>query len=109
MGKGAGGYPTGSAVLSDISALTYKYKYEYKKTKQDSGLQLSTDIVIKIYLRFDHTVSIDRSLFEQILEEYKALENQYIIGEINFTRLIESNLLTNSNVSVILLEHEEED
>ena len=109
MGKGAGGYPTGSAVLSDISALTYKYKYEYKKTKQDSGLQLSTDIVIKIYLRFDHTVSIDRSLFEQILEEYKAVENQYIIGEINFTRLIESNLLTNDNVSVILLEHEEED
>lgn len=31
MGKGAGGYPTGSAVLSDISALTYAYKYEYKK------------------------------------------------------------------------------
>ncbi len=109
MGKGAGGYPTGSAVLSDISALTYKYKYEYKKTKQDSGLQLSTDIVIKIYLRFDHSVSIDRSLFDQILEEYKALENQYIIGEINFTKLVESNLLTNNNVSVILLEHEEED
>jgi homoserine dehydrogenase len=24
IGKGAGGYPTGSAVLSDISALTYQ-------------------------------------------------------------------------------------
>jgi homoserine dehydrogenase len=30
-GKGAGGNPTGSAVLSDISALSYDYKYEYKK------------------------------------------------------------------------------
>src|SRR5690606_12917799 len=31
IGKGAGSYPTGSAVLSDISALTYDYSYEYKK------------------------------------------------------------------------------
>ena len=34
MGKGAGGNPTGSAVLSDISALTYDYRYEYKKLSQ---------------------------------------------------------------------------
>lgn len=34
IGKGAGGNPTGSAVLSDISAGSYKYKYEYKKTTQ---------------------------------------------------------------------------
>jgi homoserine dehydrogenase len=30
-GKGAGSFPTASAVLSDISALRYDYKYEYKK------------------------------------------------------------------------------
>src|SRR5690606_20674959 len=30
-GKGAGGHPTGSAVLSDIAALRYGYRYEYKK------------------------------------------------------------------------------
>ncbi len=30
-GKGAGSLPTGSAVLSDVSALRYGYKYEYKK------------------------------------------------------------------------------
>jgi homoserine dehydrogenase len=32
-GKGAGSFPTASAVLSDISALRYDYKYEYKKRK----------------------------------------------------------------------------
>ncbi len=31
IGKGAGGHPTGSAVLSDIAALQYKYRYEYHK------------------------------------------------------------------------------
>ncbi len=30
-GKGAGSFPTASAVLSDISALRYNYRYEYKK------------------------------------------------------------------------------
>jgi len=34
VGKGAGSHPTGSAVLSDISALTYDYKYGYKKLKK---------------------------------------------------------------------------
>ena len=34
IGKGAGGNPTGSAVLSDISAGSYEYKYEYKKNTQ---------------------------------------------------------------------------
>lgn len=34
VGKGAGAQPTGTAVISDISALTYKYKYEYKKISQ---------------------------------------------------------------------------
>jgi homoserine dehydrogenase len=30
-GRGAGSLPTASAVLSDISALAYDYRYEYKK------------------------------------------------------------------------------
>lgn len=34
IGKGAGGNPTGSAVLSDISAGSYDYRYEYKKNTQ---------------------------------------------------------------------------
>jgi len=105
IGKGAGGYPTGSAVLSDISALTYKYKYEYKKTKQATNLQLTTDFEMSIYLRFNSSTSIDKGLFTSILEEYKALENHYIIGEINFSKLIESKWISHPDVNVILLEN----
>ena len=32
IGKGAGSHPTASAVLSDVSALKFDYKYEYRKT-----------------------------------------------------------------------------
>ena len=105
IGKGAGGYPTGSAVLSDISALTYNYKYEYKKTKQVSGLSISNDIELSIFLRFNNSTSIDKNLFNSISEEYKALENHYIIGKINFDQLIESNWISESGINVVLLEN----
>ncbi len=108
IGKGAGGYPTGSAVLSDISALTYNYKYEYKKTKQAADLELTRDFDISIYLRFNYLTSIDRGLFTSIEEEYKTMDNQYIIGSISFSNLIKSDLLTNSGINIILLENSNE-
>lgn len=107
IGKGAGGYPTGSAVLSDISALTYNYKYEYKKTRQVVDLKLSSDFNLKIYLRFGNPGLIDKSEFNEILEEYKAKENQYIIGEINFEKLRKASWLRNPDINIILLENGE--
>lgn len=44
-GKGAGAFPTASAVLSDISALGYNYKYEYKKICHQTDTVLSNDII----------------------------------------------------------------
>ena len=108
IGKGAGGYPTGSAVLSDISALTYNYKYEYKKTKQAADLALTSEYSLNIYLRFSNGINIDKGIFNSIKEEYKALENQYIIGEIRFSNLLNSSWLENENINVILLENSEE-
>lgn len=108
IGKGAGGYPTGSAVLSDISALTYNYKYEYKKTTQDTDLKLSSDYKLAIYLRFNNPDSIDKNDFISIHEEYKARENHYIIGEINFEKLRNSSWLRNPGINIILLENDDD-
>ena len=107
IGKGAGGYPTGSAVLSDISALTYNYKYEYKKTTQDIDLKLSSDFIMAIYLRFDNPDAIHKNDFITIQEEYKAKENHYIIGEINFEKLRNSSWLRNPGINIILLENDD--
>ena len=52
VGKGAGSYPTGSAVLSDISALTYQYAYEYKKLNQQSALTFTNDALIEVQVTF---------------------------------------------------------
>ena len=40
-GKGAGSFPTASAVLSDIAALRYQYQYEYKKLYHHKPLELT--------------------------------------------------------------------
>src|ERR1700760_26329 len=59
FGKGAGGHPTGSAVLSDIAALRYDYQYEYKKAKARNGLHFTNDIEINIYLRYQDDDLVD--------------------------------------------------
>ncbi|RYE28370.1 MAG: homoserine dehydrogenase, partial [Sphingobacteriales bacterium] len=54
FGKGAGGHPTGAAVLSDIAALRYDYRYEYKKYHQHNGLIHTDNVNIEVYLRYTH-------------------------------------------------------
>lgn len=55
-GKGAGGHPTGSAVLSDISALSYQYAYEYKKHRAGISYELNNDIEKEIYFNLSPTL-----------------------------------------------------
>src|SRR5690606_9779024 len=52
-GKGAGGHPTGSAVLSDIAALRYGYRYEYKKHLDSQELKYATNYDLKVYFRYE--------------------------------------------------------
>lgn len=55
-GKGAGGHPTGSAVLSDISALSYRYSYEYKKHQTGVEYELNNRIEKDIYFNLSETL-----------------------------------------------------
>lgn len=102
VGKGAGSLPTGSAVLSDISALTYDYKYEYKKLNQKENLILSNDFKIKVYLRYlieDKSENYEK-YFLNIKERYQNTNYSYIIGEINYRELITNKVFQSKNVFV---------
>lgn len=96
VGKGAGSHPTGSAVLSDISALTYDYKYGYKKLRKalnngitaDNGkAQLDTDFTIKLYIRFQDKEQLKALDILSIEEEYKSNETNYVIANVRFGSL----------------------
>lgn len=88
IGKGAGSYPTGSAVLSDISALSYNYGYEYKKHLQDTDLEFSNDLVVEAYVSFDQTDQVSIADFEQLHSGYAAQGKQYMFGKITLKKLL---------------------
>jgi len=101
-GKGAGSFPTASAVLSDISALRYDYKYEYKKLYHHTPNQLTNDFYVRIYVSFDEWNFIPRDKFEWIEEWHAQEKRNYLIGVINFNHLTENNWWKENNTSVIL-------
>src|SRR4249919_15721 len=74
-GKGAGSFPTASAVLSDLSALRYQYKYEYKKLKHHKPNELTHSFFVKVYVSFDDIKYIPKDKFEWI-EEWHAQEER---------------------------------
>ncbi len=101
-GKGAGSLPTASAVLSDISALRYNYKYEYKKLYHHQPNELSNDFFVKTYVAFSSWKHIRKDDFESIEEWHSNDQNNYLVGVIHFKKLQESDWWKKNNVSLIL-------
>lgn len=101
-GKGAGSFPTASAVLSDISALRYNYRYEYKKLYHHQPNELSTDFYLKVYVSFDDWNYVPKDKFEWIEEWHAESERKYLIGVVNVNELIQNKWWKENNTSLIL-------
>lgn len=91
-GKGAGSYPTAAAVLSDLSALRYQYKYEYKKLQRPSAPVLEHDGLVRVYLRYQDADIFSQLQFETIDEAFNSSDYKYVIGEVRIKQLLEANL-----------------
>lgn len=89
FGKGAGGHPTGSAVLSDIAALRYGYQYEYKKAHEDKALKFSNDIDLDIYLRYEDETLVETLGFKRVHERFYSDRFRFVTGTISIENLIE--------------------
>lgn len=85
-GKGAGGHPTGSAVLSDIAANSYNYRYEYHKTRKELQYKFTNESTLNIYLRFSHELNYHK-YFESISEIYQNNKTQFVTGLISIKSL----------------------
>jgi homoserine dehydrogenase len=102
-GKGAGSFPTASAVLSDISALRYDYHYEYKKLYHHRPHRLTDDFYLKVYISYDNGVDIPRERFEWIEEWHADLKRNYLVGVLAFNQLKNETWWKQNNVSLILM------
>jgi homoserine dehydrogenase len=101
-GKGAGSFPTASAVLSDISALRYDYKYEYKKLYYHQPNELTNDFYLKVYISFDDWNTIPRERFEWIEEWHAESDRKYLIAVLHATELKNHNWWRENGTSLIL-------
>jgi homoserine dehydrogenase len=101
-GKGAGSFPTASAVLSDISALRYNYRYEYKKRYHHTPHELTNEYFVKVYLSFDDWKYIPREKFEWIEEWHADADRKYLIGVLPVQELIQNSWWKENQTSLIL-------
>ncbi|RTQ49132.1 homoserine dehydrogenase [Hymenobacter gummosus] len=105
LGRGAGAVPTASAVLSDLSALTYGYRYEYKKLQQQSARALAPAAAeVDVLVTFGQGHAPERADFSRI-HEYFHSEQQgyYLTGTIGLARLAAAAWLRQPGISVVRL------
>jgi homoserine dehydrogenase len=96
-GKGAGRYPTSSAVLSDISAFKFDYKYSYKKGIQPGQLKNVRDK--KVYLSYRSGLRPNLGKGFKVLEKFERDDYHFVIGLANQNSVKE--FVDNSEISVI--------
>ena len=88
VGKGAGAYPTASAILSDLSALSYSYKYEYKKLNKREVLSADENVYLRVLWTGDRQIAQTVAPFFLLTEEIHLKENgNYIIGIVDLDTL----------------------
>ena len=102
FGKGAGGLPTASSILSDVMARLHGYRYEYKKMGFAGRPEYTEDVLLRVYVRYsDATAPRVRSLpWQAVREVYSSAENgNYIIGDIKLADLhAERQLLSSPDI-----------
>lgn len=102
-GKGAGSFPTASAILSDLSALRYQYKYEYKKLYHHLPHELTNDFYVSVYVSFNDNEDVPKENFVSLNEWHAGEKRKYMIGILPFSELKENGWWKENNVSLILM------
>jgi homoserine dehydrogenase len=100
-GKGAGSFPTASAVLSDISALQFNYKYEYRKAV-NNDLQLETDFNLYVFISAESRDKLQEIIFNEIDDLFVTKEYSYQIGSVRFSEIQKINWNDRKDLSLLV-------
>ncbi len=88
FGKGAGSLPTASSILSDIMARLHDYRYEYKKQNYLKLPQYTTDVTLRVYIRYSATNITHVLDLEKVYEQFISSESNYLIADVSLSELI---------------------
>ena len=100
IGKGAGSFPTASAVLSDISALKFDYKYEFRKSERQIAINSDAPVAVKVLIAAGNEIQLNQLDVFEIEERYSGIHEQYIVGKVLASEL--PNLFGRKELSVTL-------
>ena len=103
-GKGAGRFPTSSAVLSDISALKYDYKYSIRKYENKEEGVFNQSGKLRIYIGFKGQDIDVASYFDDVEQRFVSKDYSHIVGQIDISKLKNKDLIENPNLSLIVLD-----
>ncbi|MDE6134508.1 MAG: homoserine dehydrogenase [Muribaculaceae bacterium] len=97
FGKGAGALPTASSILSDVMARRYDYRYEYRKMSHDGLPAYTTDVLLRVYIRYT-TTEVTRLLpLKAIYELYTSTDSSYVVADILLSDLIANRSLLSAS------------
>lgn len=103
IGKGAGSYPTASAVLSDVSALKFDYQYEYRKSKDGIKLRFSNDFFLKVYVGSPYIEVVNEVPFYHVDELFQSEDYVYQTGWVKFSELSSLKFNNRNDISIVIL------
>ncbi|MGV0979999.1 homoserine dehydrogenase [Empedobacter falsenii] len=103
-GKGAGRFPTSSAVLSDISALKYDYQYSIRKYENKEEGVFNQTGKKRIYIGFENQADDVSNIFDEIEERYQSRNYNHIVGVIDIEKLKQKEIIENPKLSIIAFE-----
>lgn len=103
FGKGAGSFPTASAVLSDISAIQFEYQYEYRKSVKDATPNYTDDFFLRIYLASNSLEKINEIPFYKVDEVFQSSNYSYQTGWVKFSDVKKIDFNNESNLFFAVL------
>ena len=86
VGKGAGGSPTASAVLSDLSALRYGYRYAYRKLLANGSTRIAQNWFVTL-LAAGPAKEVAGIPFSNVISEERSGSFTRVIGTVDLARL----------------------
>ncbi|QHL86693.1 homoserine dehydrogenase [Nibribacter ruber] len=88
-GKGAGGLPTGAAVLSDIAGLLKGYQYQYPKLQQNQeAAELDKGFELEIYVRTENASLLGVLGLTKIIMLQRQSETISLVGNVTLGALV---------------------
>ncbi|MBL0322804.1 MAG: hypothetical protein IPP80_10615 [Ignavibacteria bacterium] len=89
-------------MLSDIAALRYGYRYEYKKLAQASRPVVNHDVEVAIYVRGTNE-QITSIPFSVVEVDHRSSTGRYVIGHVQLDALHTSAAFLDSETFIALI------